>query len=297
MSVSQFIRYLQTEKRSSRHTLLAYQKDIETFCDFLRDQYALDNPQQADTEMVRSWIADLMDKKLSPTSINRKISSLKAYYKFLLFNGMVSKNPTQNIHSLKKGKPLPVYIDESKMYTLLYHLVPGDDFAGIRDRMVILLLYATGIRLSELIGLKTTDISFHENRLKVTGKRNKERIIPFTKEMADEMKRYLSAKEKALPYTEDRFIVTDKGAAAYPKLIYRIVHKALTGYTADRKSPHVLRHTFATHLLNKGASLNAIKALLGHADLSATQIYTHTSIEQLKSIYSHAHPRAIKKGG
>ncbi len=292
MSVSQFIRYLQTEKRNSRHTLLAYQKDIETFCDFLQKQYELDSPEEANMEMIRSWIAALMDRKLSPASINRKISSLKAYYKFLLRNGVIGHNPTQNIHNLKKGKPLPVYVDESKMYTLLYNLVPEQDFSGIRDRMVILLLYATGMRLSELIGLKTTDINLPENRLKVRGKRNKERIIPFSKQMADEMQHYLKAKEKAFPGGETWFIVTNKGTQAYPKLIYRIVHAALSGYTTDRKSPHVLRHTFATHLLNKGASLNAIKELLGHADLSATQIYTHTSIEQLKSIYSHAHPRA-----
>jgi len=298
MSVNQFIRYLQTEKRNSAHTILAYRTDIRGFSNFIKEQYGLEKPESANMEMIRSWIVTLMDKKLSPTTINRKISSLKAYYKYLLKTGTLTQNPAQNIHSMKKGKPLPVYIDRDKMYTLLYNLAPGKDFAALRDRMVILILYATGIRLSELIHLETSAIDLLGNRLKVSGKRNKERIIPFSAETGKEIQIYLRAKEKTFPQGTPWFIVTNKGTKSYPKMIYRIVHKALNGYTTDRKSPHVLRHTFATHLLNNGASLNAIKDLLGHADLSATQIYTHTSIEQLKSIYSQAHPRAhLKKGG
>ncbi len=298
MSVSQFIRYLQTERRSSVHTVLAYQKDLQSFSVFLQEQFELDSPENAGMEMVRSWIVDLMDRKLSPGSVNRKISSLKAYYKYLLKLGIIQKNPMQNIHSLKQGKPLPVYVDQDKMHTLLKEMLPGDDFAALRNRMVILILYATGIRLNELITLKIASIDFQGNRLKVLGKRNKERIIPFSGKMRDEMQAYLKVKEEEFPMAGDWLIVTNKGAKAYPRLIYRIVHDALTGYTATRKSPHVLRHTFATHLMNNGASLNAIKDMLGHVDLSATQIYTHTSIEQLKSIYSQAHPRAhLKKGG
>ena len=298
MSVNQFIRYLKTEKRSSSHTILAYQKDLNSFSAFLKELYELENPGYADMDMIRSWIVHLMDKKFSPGSINRKISSLKAYYKYLLKLGVIQKNPMQNIHSLKQGKPLPVYVDQDKMHTLLSEMLPGDDFEALRNRMVILILYATGIRLNELITLKIVSIDFAGNRLKVLGKRNKERIIPFSEKMRDEMQAYLKVKEEKFPMAGDWLIVTNKGAKAYPKLIYRIVHTALTGYTATRKSPHVLRHTFATHLLNNGASLNAIKDMLGHAGLSATQIYTHTSIEQLKSIYSQAHPRAhLKKGG
>lgn len=298
MSVRQFIRYLETEKRSSAHTVLAYQKDLQNFSAFLKEQFEMDNTKDATMEMVRSWIVDLMDKKLSPGSINRKISSLKAYYNYLLKHGEITKTPMQNIHSLKQGKPLPVYVDQDKMHTLLREMLPGDDFAALRNRMVILILYATGIRLNELITLKTASIDFAGNRLKVLGKRNKERIIPFSEKMRGEMQAYLKVKEEKFPMNSDWLIVTNKGAKAYPKLIYRIVHDALAGYTATRKSPHVLRHTFATHLLNNGASLNAIKDMLGHADLSATQIYTHTSIEQLKSIYSQTHPRAhLKKGG
>ncbi len=297
MSVSQFIRYLKTEKRGSAHTLLAYQKDIETFCDFLKDQFDITRPEEATGEMVRSWVVSLMDGKLKPASINRKISALKAFYKYLLKTGKITVNPVQNIHNLKKGKPLPVYVDEDNMSALIRELVPGDDFPSARNRMTVLILYATGIRLSELVMLRTDDIDFSGNRIKVTGKRNKQRIIPFSKKIAGEMKTYLYKKDEVAPGSP-WFIVTDKGRQAYPKLIYRIVHTALKGHTPDRKSPHVLRHTFATHLLNQGASLNAIKDLLGHADLSATQIYTHTSIEQLKSIYSQAHPRAhLKKGG
>jgi integrase/recombinase XerC len=298
MSVNQFIRYLQTERRSSVHTVLAYQKDLQSFSTFLQEQFELDSPEDANMEMVRSWIVDLMDKKLSPGSVNRKISSLKAYYNYLLKRGIIGKTPMQNIHSLKRGSSLPVYVDQDKMHTLLTEMLPGDDFASLRNRLVILILYATGIRLSELITLKTSSIDFAGNRLKVLGKRNKERIIPFSVKMKEEIQAYIKVKEKTFPMAGEWLIVTNKGEKAYPKLIYRIVHTALTGYTATRKSPHVLRHTFATHLMNNGASLNAIKDLLGHADLSATQIYTHTSIEQLKSIYSRAHPRAyLKKGG
>ena len=231
-------------------------------------------------------------------SVNRKISSLKAYYNYLLKLGIIEKTPMQNIHSLKRGSSLPVYVDQDKMHTLLNEMLPGDDFAALRDRIVILILYATGIRLSELLTLKTSSVDFAGNRLKVIGKRNKERIIPFSEKMKEEMQAYIKVKEKTFPMVGEWLVVTNKGEKAYPKLIYRIVHTALTGYTATRKSPHVLRHTFATHLMNNGASLNAIKDLLGHVDLSATQIYTHTSIEQLKSIYSQAHPRAyVKKGG
>ncbi len=298
MSVDQFIRYLQTEKRSSFHTILAYRKDIQSFSDFLKEQFELDNPEDASMEMVRSWVVVLMDNKLSPGTVNRKISSLKAYYNYLLKPGVIEKTPMQNIHSLKRGSSLPVYVEQEKMHTLLKEMFPGDDFAALRNRMVILILYATGIRLNELITLKVASIDFTGNRLKVLGKRNKERIIPFSEKMREEMQAYLKVKEEKFPMAGDWLIVTNKGAEAYPKLIYRIVHAALTGYTATRKSPHVLRHTFATHLLNNGASLNAIKNMLGHADLSATQIYTHTSIEQLKSIYSQTHPRAhLKKGG
>ncbi len=298
MSVNQFIRYLQTERRSSVHTVLAYQKDIRSFSAFLKEQFELDSPEDASNEMVRSWVVDLMDKRLSPVSVNRKISSLKAYYNYLLKLGIIENTPMQNIRSLKRGISLPVYVDQDKMHTLLEEMLPGADFASFRNRLVILILYATGIRLSELLTLKTSSVDFAGNRLKVLGKRNKERIIPFSEKMKEEMQVYLKIKEKTFPMAGEWLVVTSKGEKAYPKLIYRIVHTALTGYTATRKSPHVLRHTFATHLMNNGASLNAIKDLLGHVDLSATQIYTHTSIEQLKSIYSQAHPRAyLKKGG
>ena len=262
---------------------------------FLKEQFDMDKPEEASMEMVRSWIVDLMDKKLAAGSVNRKISSLKAYYNYLLRCGIIRKTPMQNIHSLKRGSALPVYVDQDKMDTLLGEMLPGDDFASLRDRLVVLMLYATGIRLSELITLKISSVDFAENRLKVLGKRNKERIIPFSEYMKREMQTYITLKEKTFPMADTWLIVTNKGEKAYPRLIYRIVHNALSGYTATRKSPHVLRHTFATHLLNNGASLNTIKELLGHVDLSATQIYTHTSIEQLKSIYSQAHPRAHLK--
>jgi integrase/recombinase XerC len=298
MSVNRFIRYLENERRNAAHTVRAYKKDLDTFGQFLSHHFAINQPEKAQPEMIRTWIVALMDQPLSPASVNRKISALKSYYNYLLKQGIIESNPTQSIHNLKKGKPLPVYIRQNDMNTLLNIPVGKDDFPAQRDRMVVIMLYATGMRLNELVNLHTSDIDMPSRRLKVLGKRNKERIIPFSEQLHHEISTYLNIKEKFLLEASDWFIVTNRGAQAYPKLIYRIVHKALAGYTADRKSPHVLRHTFATHLLNNGASLNAIKDLLGHADLSATQIYTHTSIEQLKSIYSQAHPRAhLKKGG
>ncbi len=298
MSTGQFIHHLQYEKRYSTHTVKAYQNDLRSFREYLQENYEVSDLKDVRPEMIRSWIVTMMDQKFNPKSINRKISTLKAFYKYLLRENLIKKNPVENVHTLKQGQHLPTYVEKEKINQWLDEEAKTEDFPFVRDRLVVLILYSTGIRLSELLGLNQASFNFSENTLKVKGKRNKERIIPFSIEMKDEVLMYLELKQKAFTDPDKALIVTNKGAAAYPKFIYRLVNKALSGLSSSAKSPHVLRHTFATHMLNNGAGLNSIKELLGHASLSATQIYTHTTIEQLKSIYSQAHPRAhLKKGG
>lgn len=298
MGSGQFIQHLQYEKRYSPHTLKAYQNDLFSFQKYLEINYEFSDLEIVRPEMVRSWIVFLMDQKYKPRSINRKISTLKAFYKYLLRENLVHSNPLENVHTLKQGQHLPTYVEKEKINHWLDVEVTPDNFPFVRDRLIVLILYSTGIRLSELISLKPSSFNFADNTLKVRGKRNKERIIPFFAEMKREVMEYLDLKTKIFSGSEEWLIVTNKGERAYPKFIYRVVNKALSGLSSSARSPHVLRHTFATHLLNNGAGLNSIKELLGHSSLSATQIYTHTTIEQLKSIYTQAHPRAyIKKGG
>jgi integrase/recombinase XerC len=258
--------------------------------------------------MIRSWLVTLMEGNISPRSVIRKITTLKSFYKFLLKEGLVTASPMKRIISPKSSKRLPVFIEKEKMETLMEQAEEKQDFSGFRDRLVLELFYSTGMRLSELVNLKEADIDFHHSALKVVGKRNKERLIPFSSKLADTIKRYLELKKSftASLYKEsvaglshaDGFsttplLITDKGAPVYPKLIYRIVTGSLMAVTTlEKRSPHVLRHTFATHLLNNGAELNAVKELLGHANLSATQVYTHNTIEKLKKVYKQAHPKA-----
>ncbi|MBN2615697.1 MAG: tyrosine-type recombinase/integrase [Bacteroidales bacterium] len=292
MSTNRFIQYLQFEKRYAQHTLTAYRSDLNTFQNFIKETYDLEDLKQVSPAMVRSWIVTLMDRDYTPVSVNRKISTLKAYYKYLLQEHAVAVNPMDEIHTIKKGSKLPSYVESDKLNLWLDRTGDIANFEEIRDRMVILTLYSTGMRLSELLSLNQDSFQLENNMVKVRGKRNKERIIPFTDELKQEIESYLNLKKRVLPDAEDAFIVTDKGKRAYPKFIYRIVHRLLTGLSSAQKSPHVLRHSFATHLLNNGADLNSIKELMGHANLAATQVYTHTTIEQLKSIYKRAHPRA-----
>lgn len=299
MCTGRFLNYLQFEKRYSPHTIKAYQNDLSAFQNYLQENYDVSDLKDIRPEMIRSWIVIMMDQKLSPKSINRKISTLKALYKYLLQGNLITKNPVENVHTLKQGHHLPTYVEKDKINGWLDgEEKKQDDFAVIRDRLVVLIFYSTGIRLSELLSLTPASFDFSENTLKVLGKRNKERIIPLSIELKEAILNYLELKQNTFSSPDNALIVTNKGAAAYPKFIYRVVNKALAGLSTSVKSPHVLRHTFATHMLNNGAGLNSIKELLGHANLSATQIYTHTTIEQLKSIYSQAHPRAYnKKGG
>jgi integrase/recombinase XerC len=292
--VNSFLDFLNTEKRYSAHTVLAYRKDIEQFLVFLKDTYEESDAINANHLMIRTWVLEMMEKGLDPKSVNRKLATLRTFYKFLLRNKALDINPMLKVRAPKMRKKLPVFVEESSMIKLLDHLEFTADFAGLRDRMVLDFLYGTGIRLSELIELKDTHINWLEGVVKVRGKGNKERIIPIPQGVLNTAKKYHDEKTKVGLCNNDlNFIVTDKGEGVYPVFIYRLVKSYLNHVsTIEKKSPHVLRHTFATHLLNKGADLNAIKDLLGHTSLAATQVYTHNSIEQLKKIFDQAHPKS-----
>lgn len=303
MEKGKFIDYIQYEKRYSPHTVSAYRNDLDQFYSFLQLQYNITDIRDVTHPMIRSWLVLLMQENISPRSVNRKLTTLKSFYKFLLREGRVSINPMRKIISPRTSKKLPSFVEREKMEMLFEKINFGEGFPALRDRFILEILYATGMRLSELINLKETDIDFHQSTLKVLGKRNKERLIPFSNKFADLLKTYLHGKKSYLEndefpmpsgIPEDLWLlVTDSGKKAYPRFIYRTVTKYLSQVTTLQKiSPHVLRHTFATHLLNNGAELNAVKELLGHANLSATQVYTHNTIEKLKTIYKQAHPKA-----
>jgi integrase/recombinase XerC len=292
---ARFIDYIRFEKRYSHHTLTAYQNDLDQFYDFLKAVYGIEDILFVNHQMIRSWLVNLMDTKISPRSINRKLSTLRSYYKFLMKERVVDENPLQKVISPKSASRLPVFLEKQRMDELFDEVDFGEGFPALRDRLVLEILYATGIRLSELIHLKDSDIDFYNSQIKVMGKRSKERMIPFAGGLRASIESYQRERNKLFgPLNIPSYlIVTNKGTKCYPRLIYRIVVSHLDAVTTlEKKSPHVLRHTFATHLLNDGADLNAVKELLGHANLSATQIYTHNTIEKLKKIYNQAHPRA-----
>jgi len=304
MFTERFIRYIQYEKRYSPHTVSAYQSDLDQFIGFLKNpdkqtpapDPVITHPSQITHHDIRNWMVHMMNDDILARSVNRKIATLRKYFKFLLQEGEITINPSSKINTPKVPKNLPVIVEEIKLSQMLdASEVFGVDFKGVRDKLVVEMLFGTGMRLSELLGVKDTDISVYEGTVKVLGKRNKERIIPINNELKLLIAEYQELKKKQDFFSNNysALIVTEKGAKAYPKLIYLIVQKYLSYIsTQNKKSPHVLRHTFATSLLNRGADLNAIKELLGHANLSATQVYTHNSVERLKSIYKQAHPKA-----
>ena len=294
---SDFLQHIRYEKRLSHHTLMAYASDLEQFCTFLTAECTVERPERADFRHIRSWIVSLVEAGLDKSSVNRKIATLRAFYGFLLRRQVISLDPMTKIQALKASKRLPQYVEEKPMEMLLNDIEFPDTFEGIRDKLVLELLYGTGIRLSELTGLKTADVNLYDKTIMVLGKRNKHRLIPLTQPLLELVQQYAQLKEKAFSGQADptMLIVSDKGVPAYPVLIQRIVKRNLALVTTlEKKSPHVLRHSFATHLLNRGADLNAIKDLLGHSSLAATQIYTHTSLDQLKKTYDQAHPKAKK---
>lgn len=293
MFIERFIRYLQFEKRFSPHTVTAYKNDLDQFSQYIVSFQSelLDVTHQH----VRTWIVSLMDDGIEARTINRKISSLRSFYKFLQSEDLIGNSPMIYVRAPKIPKRLPIVITEQKMDILLdAQDVFSNDFHGIRDRLIIELLYGTGIRLSELVNLADNDINVYEQQIKVLGKRNKERIIPISKPLAKLVGDYqLQKLNQNFDNKSSALIVTNQGNKVYAKFIYRTVNLVLSFIsTHDKKSPHILRHSFATSLLNRGADLNAIKELLGHSSLAATQVYTHNSVEKLKSIYKQAHPKA-----
>lgn len=288
-----FYQYIQSEKRYSIHTVAAYKSDLVQFEDYLTAAYGISADTDISYSMIRSWLASLVDDGITSRSINRKLSTLKAYFRFLMKEGLISSNPVSKAVSLSIPSRLPVFASVSEMESILCTPQVDDDFGIRRDLLVIEILYNTGIRLSELINLRLQDVDRGSMTIKVTGKRNKQRIIPVTRQLVGLIDDYLKIRESLVKAGVREIIVTDQGKKTYPVFIYRKVKHYLTiAGVRGVKSPHLLRHTFATHMLNEGADLNAIKEILGHASLAATQVYTHNSIEKLKSIYKLAHPRA-----
>jgi len=295
MLIEKFIQYIQFEKRFSPNTITAYKKDLSQFSGFLSSEYNIKNIEGSDYQMIRSWIVYLVSESVSTTTINRKLSALKSFFKYMLRESVISENPMIKIIAPKSNKKLPEFVTNDSMESLFNDVTFDDGFVGHRDKLIIEMLYFTGMRLSELINLRDSDIDLNYQRIKVLGKRNKERLIPFSMVLNKSIEDYLKIRKKDIIQDEQNsyFFVTQKGKKVYEKLVYRTVNSYLGKVsTLRKKSPHVLRHTFATHMLNNGADLNAIKELLGHANLAATQIYTHNTIDQLKSIYKQAHPRA-----
>ncbi|MBI2270857.1 MAG: tyrosine-type recombinase/integrase [Bacteroidetes bacterium] len=288
-----FLEYLQFEKRLSGHTVTSYNTDLDQFIAYLIENYKIETIDGVNHLLIRSWVVSQMEQKISARTINHKITALKTFYKYLLRQGVVTENPMPKIQTPKIAKRLTVFVEKDNMDKLLDNVDFGDDFAGIRNQLMIELFYATGIRLAELVGLKQQNVDMYNCTIKVLGKRNKERVIPFADSLKPRIKKYLAQKAKINNINEEHFFVTEKGNKLYEKLVYRVVNNYLSMVTTiEKRSPHVLRHTFATHMLNNGADLNAIKELLGHSSLAATQVYTHNTVEKLKAVHKQAHPKA-----
>jgi integrase/recombinase XerC len=291
-SVQSFFNYIEFEKRYSKHTIEAYQNDLAQFETFLITyEKELKDVSHID---IRNWIVSMMEQKISARSVNRKISALKSFYKFLLRRGEIKKTPLSKVQTPKTSKRLPVFVELPGIEKLLKEIEFPEGYEGLRDKMIIELFYGTGMRRSELINLKETDIDSYNSQIKVLGKGNKERIIPIHNELRNTIKNFIQRKKELLEsQSGDLLVVREKGKKMEPGLVYEIVKKYLNLVTTvDKKSPHTLRHTFATHLMNNGADINAVKELLGHASLAATQVYTHNTIDKLKEIYNRAHPKA-----
>lgn len=291
-----FLNYIRYEKRYSSHTVTSLQTDLEQFHQYLSDQDDTLTIDKVSHHDIRAWVVVLMDNGLQPRSINRKLSSLKTFFTFLMKKGVVRSNPAQRVVAPKLGKELPAFVQQDEMRSLLDSLSYPDGFPGWRDKMIIELLYSTGMRRSELINIQLDDVQLQQGMIKVIGKGNKERKLPFGEGLKESLASYLREREDFLTGAEEEtpwLLITNQGKKLYPKFVYRVVNQYLEQVTTiARKSPHVLRHTYATHLTNNGADLNAVKELLGHASLASTQVYTHNSIEQLKQVYQQAHPKA-----
>lgn len=292
--VDSFLKYISYEKRYSQHTVTSYENDLSQFQEFTSNQFHTTSLSEVTQLMVRSWVLSLMDNGMSARTVNRKIATLRSFYKFLLKRESINKDPTSRIKSLKTPKELPSFADETEFSSFLDRVEYPEGFIGKRDQIILELLYGTGIRLAELLQLGDSDIDFDQSSIKVLGKRNKERIVPLSVSLKKTLNAYINDKNHSFSSDQKAsLIVNNNGEKAYPMLIYRVVKKYLNQISSlDKKSPHALRHTFATHLLNKGADLNAVKDLLGHSSLAATQVYTHNSLDKLKSVFDQAHPKA-----
>ena len=295
--INDFLDYLTHERAYSPHTVTSYGNDLREFDTYLKNTEDPIELSHADADLVRGWAMDLMASGMKATSVNRKLSSLRTFYKYLLKKEVIAVSPMQNINGPKKAKPLPQFVREADMERLLHDTAQGETWQEMREHVILQLFYETGIRLSELVGLNDADVDLGRMIIKVTGKRNKQRVVPIGQGMTESLKRYMEKRNEYFsPSTSDfqvPLFVTDKGKRVYPAWVYRLVRKNLSQVvTLKKRSPHVLRHTFATAMLNNDAELEAVKELMGHESVSTTQIYTHTTFEELKKAYSKAHPRA-----
>lgn len=293
MLIDSFLNFLQFEKNYSEKTINSYRVDLIQLEEYIKNNSEELTLTEVDADIIRQWIIDLTKRGYTTSSVNRKLSSLRSFYKFLLLKQEIIKDPTRKINGPKKKKPLPIFLKEKEINKILEETNFKEGFIGIRDQMIIEMFYATGIRLSELIGLDNKDINFEDSLIKVKGKRNKERLIPFGDGLKESMLRYISVRDETITVKSEAFFIKENGERLYNALVERLVKRQLSKVvTLKKKSPHVLRHTFATAMLNNEANLNAIKEILGHTSLAATEVYTHATFEELKNIYKLAHPRA-----
>ncbi|MCP3927521.1 MAG: tyrosine-type recombinase/integrase [Bacteroidetes bacterium] len=294
MKLDSFLQYIKYEKRYSEHTQTAYRGDLTQFNDYLKEIYSLTSLVEVRHLHIRAWVVQLLSLDYSARSVNRKLSTLKSFFRFQQKRGTIEQNPMKKVIAPKSGKRLPVFVHEKHLEKLFEMEIPPNDFKSWRDRLILEMLYGTGIRRSELLQLTLSDIEKAGKVLKVKGKGGKERLLPLADYLLKFIEKYVRIREQEFPdINNDFLVVTTKGQEPYPKLVYNVVKSYLSSVTTlEQRSPHVLRHSFATHLSDHGADLNAIKELLGHSSLAATQIYTHNSIEKLKKVYLKAHPKA-----